>query len=307
QGSNSDWENRRVRLGAKIGFLDQFVFQTSWNLKRNFGSSGDLFDDIDTMFITWEATDDLYVKVGKQKPGITQEYGTSSKRLLTFERSNIVNTVIPDKLWGVVAGYNLTDRLTQEAGIYTGGFEGDVNLPEFNAGVAAMSRTSYELNDVTTIRFDYFYADQDPASNAVEAYEHIFSLGSHNKFDGWGFYTDLIGAKGTDDANHDDVFGVVLLPYYDLTDKLQLVGRYTYMTSDSDTGVRLQSRYERRGGAAPVNTRGEDYHSIYAGFNYRICGDKLKLMGGVEYANLDGASNADWDGWSYLVGVRTYW
>ena len=53
--------------------------------------------------------------------------------------------------------------------------------------------------------------------------------------------------------------GLVLIPSYDITRKLQVVGRYQLGVSDGDTGLSAQSRYERRvGGGA-----GETYNALY--------------------------------------------
>ncbi len=290
------WEDRRWRLGTKIEFLENFTFETNFNVEHD---SDRFFEDIDDMVIEWEPAEDLVIVIGKQKPRITQEYATSSKRIITFERSQAVNQVVPDKLWGVSVEKGF-GAITQELGVYTGGYDDDWAFPDFDGGAAILSRTAYEVSDVTTARLDYFWADQDPESNGVSGHEHVVSLGTDNDFGGWGVITDLI--YGSDDGDHGDIFSVVIMPHVDLTDKLELVGRYTFSTSSSDEGVRLQSRYER---AADFSDRGDTYHALYGGLNYRLCGDKLKLMTGVEWSTLSGGSD-DFDGFTYFAGVRTY-
>lgn len=292
-GLESDgWEDRRWRLGTKIEFLKNFTFGMNFNVEHD---SDRFFEDVEDMVIEWEAGDDFVIVVGKQKPRVTQEYSTSSKHLKTVERSQAVNQIIPNKLWGISAEKGL-GAVTQELGIYQGGFDDDWAFPQWDGGIAALSRTSYELSEVTTVRLDYFYGENDPESNGVRDYDHIISLGSTNEFDGWDLTTDLI--YGTGDS---DLFSIVLMPSYDLTDKIELVGRYTFSTSEDDDGVRLQKRYES---SAALNSRGDAYHAIYGGITYRICGDKLKLMTGVEYSTLSGG-DADYDGLTYFAGVRT--
>ena len=125
----------------------------------------------------------------------------------------------------------------------------------------------------------------------------------------WGdlsLVTDLIYGTGINDNRNSDVFGLVIMPYYAITEKLEGVFRYTYSQSDGEEGIRLQSRYERARGAAPLNARGDSYNAFYAGLKYYLCGDKLKLMTGVEYATLDAPVSDDWDGWTYFAGVRLY-
>ena len=62
-----------------------------------------------------------------------------------------------------------------------------------------------------------------------------------------------------------------------------------------------QRRYENDSGGGP----GDLYNAAYLGFNYRIYSDKLKLLGGVEYANMQG--DKGFDGFTFLTGVRVYW
>jgi long-subunit fatty acid transport protein len=51
----------------------------------------------------------------------------------------------------------------------------------------------------------------------------------------------------------------------------------------------------------------ENCHTLYAGLNYYICGDKLKLMAGYEYMTADQYDSTDditSDTW--MLAVRTY-
>jgi len=53
---------------------------------------------------------------------------------------------------------------------------------------------------------------------------------------------------------------------------------------------------------------GSAYHAIYAGINYLIYGDPLKLMTGAEYSVMkDAALGEDrFNGWTYLAGARVF-
>ena len=124
-----------------------------------------------------------------------------------------------------------------------------------------------------------------------------------------GLYTDILGADGRGTTG--DVWGIILIPSYYLTDGLQLVARYQYANGDND-GLRLQSRYERLT-APPVGTltdggRGENYHAFYLGLNYYLYGHKLKLMAGAEYHTMDNGNDAGgkFEGITGLAGVRMF-
>lgn len=107
----------------------------------------------------------------------------------------------------------------------------------------------------------------------------------------------LAGIGGT----NGDAIGFMLMPAYDITEKLQLVTRYQLVGSSAEDGLSPQSRYERSAGGKA----GDRYQAVYAGLNWYIYGHKLKLMNGVEYANMDGKNG--FDGWTFLSGVRVYW
>lgn len=307
QGSETDWQNRRFRAGLEIEFLDDFKFQGQFNLKTDFSEAGRFVESVEDLTIAWEPTEEFYLIVGKQKAKIISDWNTSSTKILTFERSLLTNQVVPDKIGGVVAGYKLTKQLWVEGGIYTGDWTEDGwELPDFDGHLAASARIGYKMNDNTELRFGYFYGDGAGEDTGIEEYDNVFVWTSDSKWGKVGLTTDVVFATGIDNNQNSDVFGVIIMPSYDLTEKLQAVFRYQYATSEGAEGIRLQSRYERAGAAAPLNTRGDDYNAFYLGLNYRLCGDNLKLMTGVEYATLDGGKKADWDGWSYLAGVRLF-
>tara|TARA_R110002096_G_scaffold100173_11_gene222041 strand:- start:2813 stop:3949 length:1137 start_codon:yes stop_codon:yes gene_type:complete len=299
-GDDSDWENRRFRFGVAAEFLNNFEFEGQFNLKRDFDESGRLFEDVDTLFITWEPNDAFSLTVGKQKPGITREYSTSSKRIKTIERSQLVNQTTPDKAGGVVLTLNDLAGFTIDIGGFAGATTDDWALPDFDAGGAVYARIGRDITEATEVRFDYLYNDGEAGNNAFANYENLFSLNTKSDWDRFHLVTDLIygDALPSEDG---DVWGLVLMPYYDLSDRLEAVFRYTFSSADDADGLNVQSRYER---AAAGSLEGDEYHALYLGLNYYICGDKLKLMNGIEWSSLEGQDDNDY--WSYMTGIRMY-
>ena len=86
---------------------------------------------------------------------------------------------------------------------------------------------------------------------------------------------------------------------------MEAVLRYQYAVSDGENGLQLQSRYEQK--VVPGGL-GDAYQAIYAGINYLVYGDRLKLMTGAEYSVMkDSTLGQDsFDGWTYLAGVRLF-
>jgi hypothetical protein len=147
------------------------------------------------------------------------------------------------------------------------------------------------------------------------AYEHAFALGFDHEKGPFKVIADIIyganregvsGNKGSAaiPAGH-DTWGFYVLPSYKITEKLEGVFRYQYM--DSGREQRTQ-RYGHDGdGNRDARLNVENYHSVYAGFQYFLSGENLKIMGGYEYAwgKLFG-NNTDINTGSWQLAVRTY-
>lgn len=305
QGTYDTYETRRFRLGLEIDFADKGELFYQFNVGTDWGrnDADNFYDSVDSYGIEWEFSDAAKLTVGKHKPKITQEYGTSSKKILTVERSAIVNHVVPDKALGVSLSGDITGTpLFYDVGVFSGDEGDQYEHGGFGAGYGVNLSLGAKVAD-TKIRFDYWYQDGDKDNALFEDFSHIFSLNSASKWGDFGLRTDLIYAVGDEKP---DAYGLVLLPFYNVTENFQIVGRYQYFGGDGADSSRLYSRYQRQ--VASDKGRGEDLHTIYLGANYYICGHALKLMTGVEYATQDGSGDGgEFDGFQYLIGLRAYW
>jgi phosphate-selective porin OprO/OprP len=301
QGDAHDWENRRVRLGAAGQIFRDFKFSFNFNIGVD-EDADRFFEDLEDAVVVWEPHKKFTLSLGKQKAPITQEWRTSSTKILEFERSLLVNQAVPGKLGGVLLTGKLDSGVTLEAGLYSGSVGDDWAEPTFDGGLAAFGSVGYTADTLGTIRGEYLFAESDEDSNAVKPYEHLFSVVYLNKWDRFSLMVNGIYAVG---ADRPDVYGVIVSPALFLTEKLQLVGRYQYAASEAEDGVRLQSRYERE---APelASQYGDNYHAVYAGLNYYICDHNLKLMAGVEYATMDQDTGRNYESVTFMTGVRLY-
>jgi phosphate-selective porin OprO/OprP len=114
--------------------------------------------------------------------------------------------------------------------------------------------------------------------------------------------TDVSTASGY--LGQRDLWGLMAMPYVNITDKLQAVSRYTYLASDDANGVRLAT-YESR----IVPGRGDRYNELYLGANYFFYGHKLKLQTGVQIADMRDPANdgGAYSGVSWTTGLRVGW
>ncbi len=201
--------------------------------------------------------------------------------------------------------------------MFSGSIEDE--FTDFNGGFGALFGVAYNLPlfyETGKLHLDYLYNNGNDDNNAFKPYENIFSLWHEGQKGAVGLGIDLTAATGVDEQS--DVFGLTLLPTYDLAqniilggDALQLSLRYHYAFSSDDYGLKFNKRYQQ-----PVTSgQGDSYNSFYLGLNYFIYGQKLKLMGGAMYFTMDGVADADnmssgatrsVDGWDFITGVRLY-
>ena len=301
QGDWSDSESRRVRLGTEAK-----VFGGDWKLKGEININDDFspfYKSLEEAYIKYQGNDALNVTIGKQKPAWSYEQSTSSTKILTFERSLLVNQLSPKKTTGISANGSI-ENWNYVLGIYNGNINeefGDLN----HSGEFALASIGYDYSkdsdfDKAAWRLDWLH-NKDETNNAAKPYKNSISLNHALTQGAFTLNTDLMHAGGYSD----NAYGIVFLPAYEISDKLQLVARYTYASTDGD-GLRAQKRYERKVSLTDSGY-GEDYQSYYLGLNYYINDHKLKLMTGIEYADMDGGNDGgEFSGWTLFSGLRLY-
>ncbi len=303
RGNAKDWEHRRARIGLSLDFLQSLSFEFNTNL--NFDTNAARFShSLEDATLKWTISDHFEVSLGKQKAPITHEWSTSSNKILTIERSLIVNSVAPDKMGGLLATCHADQALTLMAGIYSNSVDKDWEYPTFDASLSLFGSIAYKFGNAATLRLDYLYQDPDREANQSTPYEHAFSLNYSAEYGKLAIVLDAIYGIGAGDTP--DVYGLVAMPSYDITSWLQAVVRYTYANSESNDGLSLQTRYERE---APdlITNKGNNYHSLYTGLNWYVRGDNFKLMTGVELAIMDQAHPTDdYKSITYFAAFRIF-
>jgi len=328
----NQWQHRRARLGLDIEFANHFKFASSFNVSDGDGSGTglirrDFFNDVDEMYIQWAPSKTNYVTVGKQKQLITREFSTSSKKIKTIERSHIVNEVADQKPWGATYGFETGD-FDHELGAWVYGTDGTsaqggFELPRGDSRGGFSYRLAYGITEQTKLHFDYAYTNnsdgrKSPTGSAISNhgsnYQHGLALGTVSDFGRLDLVTDMIfginrEASGATLGSRaipagDDTWGLVIMPTYEVTDKLEFVAKYGYM--DSGQNQRTQ-RFGAPPGTGNNRQNVEGYHTLYAGLNYYLCGDNLKVMAGYELASgqLFGTTT-DIDSGTWMLGIRTF-
>ena len=305
QGEFDDVLWRRFRFGFKTILFQNWVFhiEGDWDLNK---SLGETYSRLTDAYIGWHSEKNWYLKILKHSAGFTLDGATSSKKLLTLQRNNLTNNLwfTAEYFTGATISGTAAKRWNYKAGIFSS--DGSNELSHFEAAYFTLLSLGYnfagglELDDAT-IRFDYVYNQEDEDANTRD-FSQVLSLVTKWEQGGWGLWTDFSVGQGY--ASQSDLWGVALMPFYDITQHFQLVLRYTYLKSDDNNGVRL-GRYENE----IVKGRGDEYNEIYSGLNVFFYGHKLKWQTGLQYSNMkDSAGDGgEYEGWGLTTGLRVYW
>jgi len=305
-GDDALWDHRRFRAGFVAKLANDFTLQNIYNLDTSQHFDGNRFvDNLDEFFIKWAPSDDFHITVGKQKQLILSEYRCSSNAIIPYERSILTQNLLSQKLWGAAVGFTGLG-LNHEIGLWSTALEDDFAWAAFEDASASITyRANYELDESTTLFFDYQYVDQDRSTAEIfggSPYENVFALGNESKWGRFGLNTDFTAGLDRQDGRlspGDDSHGFQVTPYYDITDHLQLVTRYAYL---SDGRIGRPQQFASRPEVDGLST-------FFVGLNYEICGTKLRVQGGYEWAQADRlvGTTTDYENGSWLLGIRTHW
>jgi phosphate-selective porin OprO/OprP len=206
-------------------------------------------------------------------------------------------------------GVSVTGRAAPwnyRAGVYSSG-AANREFGRFNGDLFTLGLLGYDFAKKLNVREavltgNYLYQHPDVNNTFTRRFEHIASLHFRLEQPRWGLRTDVSKTKGY--LGQRDLWATMLMPYFNATDKLQFVTRYTLVDSDGVNGISLNT-YENR----VVPRAGDRYNEGYAGVNYFFYGHRLKVQTGVQYADMrDRADDGGaYSGVSWTTGLRVGW
>ncbi|MBK1830278.1 hypothetical protein JIN77_06055 [Verrucomicrobiaceae bacterium R5-34] len=331
---DSEGEFRRLRLGARVKFLEYFHLWANADMEQDTRPSGGDLDieyaDIYEAQLLFNAQkafgmsgfDKFELGVGKAEIKLSDEVATSSKKIKTIERSAIANKVFPQP--------NLTGAwMNAEAGkfsYYFGVFstESSTEIADWDVGTLYHGRLGYDLTESTPfesaeaiLALAYVDHDSNNADDDLVSFDWVASAIFRAEQGRGAFNANLIFGENRDmgnSARDGNFWGAVLMPsYWIVDDRVEAVFRYQYQHASKSEGIRLNSRYVRNAGdarqediASLRNGRGDEHHSLYLGLNYYFCGHNSKLMAGVEWEDLDSDGEDIYEGFTYGLAYRMF-
>jgi phosphate-selective porin OprO and OprP len=306
QGEVSEWNVRRMRFGPRITLFRNYTMHVE--VEVNPQEHDPFYDRLTDAYIAWSTTPKVVVTAGKQSVPFTGEGATSSRELITIDRSPLANNIwFTEEYMTGLSVSGRTSPWTYRAGIYSAGAENG-EFGEFNGGLFTLGILGYDFSGTLGVREasvtgNYVYQQADVNNTATRPFDHIVSIHWRLEEGRIGMRGDVSMASGY--FTQPDLWAVMAAPYFNVTPKLQIVGRYTFVESDRVNGVRLGT-YENR---VVTSGRGDKYSEGYLGASYYFYGHRLKLQTGLHFGEMtDAASDGGaYSGTSWVTGLRIGW
>jgi phosphate-selective porin OprO and OprP len=305
EGRHDEWNVRRLRIGPRVTLFRTVTFHSEVELDPQ--RHDPLYVRFTDLYVQWTKSAAFAVTAGKQSVPFTVDGATSSRELLTIDRSNLANNIwFPQEY---IPGLSVSGRRAPwvyRAGVYSGGAM-DREFGEFNGGAFTLGVLGYDFtkrlgSKEALLTGNYVYQHPDSQNTFTRQLQHIASINFRYEIDNWGARTDV--AIGSGYLGQSDLRAVTLMPFFNITPKLQAVARYTFIDSNSSNGIRLAT-YESR----IVAGRGDRYNELYLGANYYFYGHRLKLQSGLQVADMNDRANdgGAYSGVSWTTGLRVGW
>jgi phosphate-selective porin OprO/OprP len=295
---DDDWENRRFRIGSQGRFFEKMT------LHAQMVSGFDMdpfYNGFTELWSQWEFDDMFAVTVGQQKHRFTHDRNVSSRYINTLERSMLLNMFNADYTPAVTVLGN-SDKFSYYTGVFSNATGPDMweSFTDYDSGYSLLASGTWNVNDRLGLdeaffNMCYLYSDANENATNLNRYNNGFSSALILTQGPSSLVSEAL--LGTGSVNG-DAWGINIQPGYFLTEKLQVATRYQLAVADEDNGLQPQRRYERTVGL----NNGDLYQAGYAGLNYYIAGHRIKLMHGIEYANMSGQ-----DVWTASLAIRIFW
>lgn len=292
------WENRRFRIGSQARLFEKMTVHAQ--MVSGFDMNP-FYNGFTELWSQWAFDDQFMVTVGQQKHRFTHDRNVSSRYINTLERSMFLNMFNADYTPAITASGN-TGQFAYYTGVFSNATGPDMwdSFTNYDSGYSLLASGTWNVNrwlDLDEAFFNacYLYSDANQHATNLNRYKDGFSTALILTNGPVSLVSEvLLGTR----SENGDAIGINIQPGFFLTEKIQLATRYQLALADEEDGLLAQRRYERASG---VST-GDVYQAGYAGFNYYIAGHRIKLMNGIEYANMSGH-----DVWAASVAFRMFW
>lgn len=296
------FETRRFRLGSQLRAFQRLT------LHAQAISGSDLnpaYNGFTELWGQWSFAPEVAIVVGQQKNRFTHDRNVSSRYLATLERAMLTNMFGADYTPAVTI-QSKVNAITYYTGLFSNATGQNIAeaFTELNSGYSFLSAVYYELVGVSPgsgLGFDsaslygsYVHSEASDRATNFNRFDKGLSTALILTKGGTAITTEVTAGLGAGSGN---AVGLNLQPSYFFTPTTQVTTRYQLASSNKSDGLLPQQRYEGEVGIGP----GSLYQAGYIGLNYFLLGHRLKLMTGLEYANMSGHES-----WTASTMIRLY-
>ena len=270
-----------------------------------------------------DSVDSLVVGYGRRSMKLADEWQRSASHIMTLERSAFSNALWPNDSFSshpVGTWVKWKDEgSVYDFGVFSGAYSDW--LAGWNQSTVYFGSYHHDFSansawDEHGVWVSGYYQDSDTGDQVLANGDEWGSalVGVIGK-DQWTLHMTLglAGNGANSRAEREGLWGggVVMPTYWVVPDKLKWVNRYALQLSEEAQGVRLNSRYARIGenndDSININSGyGDAHHSFYSGLNYHFAGENLKILGGIQYDDLESNGQHIYKGWTTGFGFRSY-
>ena len=325
---NDEW--RRFRIGVQAKVLRHFTLLSDWDI----GGLNGRYKYSDGR---WErgrsqaAVYELYVQgnfkpvtftLGKSKPAFIGEYRISDSKLPTIERSDLVNQLAPEALYGIsFANSDAADKWGWLLGAWLNGQHDNLWLePAFRTDTSVMAgvSVSYSFKEQSRVYLDWMHSFVNgSSSNELVSYEgpgarDVVAFTWEAKRDNFGFMAEAMAdfnvtASTGRRENAEKVGGISFIPTYRISSRMEAVFRYALAIGSNavESGGRYSSTNSTYSSTCDLT------QSFYFGVNFYLDPektDRARIMLGAEYTHASGRDamgERGFTGWQYSAALRS--
>ena len=194
QGNWRESNIRRARAGTRVTLFRDFLVHAE--VEVNPQERDPFYIRVTDAYVTWQKHPKAVITAGKQSIPFTQEGATSSRELVTIDRSNLANNIWFTQEY--IPGVSVSGRAARwvyRGGIYSSGAM-NRELGRFNGGTFTLALLGYDLAKALGVREavltgNYVYQRPHQNNTFTKRFENIGSL--HFRLDEprWGLCDGL--------------------------------------------------------------------------------------------------------------------
>lgn len=328
---DSEW--RRARISANAKMFNSLSLLAHINVVSDDGRDGGGEEwDYNGLFLAWaeldlkqlsevRCLDSWHVGYGKRKlKELSEEMDTSINSILTLERSSLAAQLVPFRAGtGTTGAWMMGSRGRHSASIGLYSTDATPEIGTWSDGTLLVGAWKYDFSEAWGCDEALFsmgggVQDVEAGDEVYSPWEWVITPWMKWREDRMTLRVSLAYGEneGPSTTTGGAYYGFSVTPEYDLIpDRLQAVMRYTYMASEAPQGVQLTSRYAREAGrpaneaiASLSSGRGDRHQSVYGGLVWWPCPQRLSVLGGVEWEQLESRGTNVYTGTTTWLGTR---